>query len=168
MSDVSFGTDDMEAASVAPSADAHEANTEPHPFREFEEGYPDVDMFSGALKVQHLCHISQMWHVSGHRTTSNLDPVKRWMQLASSPALVYIMQDYDTKAHLKQGRAAVVEALRGAGYDVDPYVSLKETATRPQTVINGNMVMTAYELSHWLKTTLNIRYVSYACVGFVG
>ena len=44
-------SEDGEAGDAAADATV-EPNTEPEPFAEYEEGYPDVDMFSGSLDVE--------------------------------------------------------------------------------------------------------------------
>ena len=134
----------------------------PEAFFEYEAGFPDVDMGCGVIPLQFLHKINQVWSVTGHRVHCNLLRVRDRMQLAAGPFAIYFMDIFGNHDEMIAFRRKVVDAFREGGYDVEPYTSVKERASRPQTVIAGTMVIPAMDMALILHK-IGITHVRRSC-----
>ena len=122
------------------------AEIEAHDFEGAGEGICDVDMFAGVLKLDVLWQLGHLWTISGHRSYCNHDIVRPWMQLATGPVAVYLMQEFDTVEAMRALRETFVSELRKVGPLLKIYTSEGEKPARPQAVISGTAVVTALDL----------------------
>jgi len=120
----------------------------PHPFNEYEPGYPDLDMCCGLLPLEGLHRLSQMWVLSGHRVYCNMKQVKGFLQLTASPFLLYIPMNFESGYDLATIRGNIVAALEESGVMAEPYRSSKEHYECPMTVTAGaGTMVTALDLA---------------------
>lgn len=136
-----------------------ELGSNPEEFCVYEEGYPDVDLTCGVMPLDGLQEVSEVFFVSGHRIRCNMQNVQDRMQLTGSPYAIYLMEQFDNHDAMTSYRRKVVDAFRNAGYDVEPYVGTKETASRPQTVIKGTRPIPAQDI-RLILDELDIKHVS--------
>jgi len=123
-----------------------------HPFDEYEDGYPDVDMCAGVLPSESLWLVNENWALSGHRVYCNKSQVKGLVQLASSPLLLYIPGNFLSSAELAACRQNLIAAFRKNGIEVEAYHSEKENFKTPFTVTGGRLTpITALDLGLVLR-----------------
>ena len=109
----------------------------PHLFSEYEEGFPDFDMCCGIMPTNALGLLSELWVLSGHRVYCNFKHIKPFLQLTSSPFLLFVPMRFESNEEMATIRGNIVAALRESGVKARPYISDKESFKSPMTVTAG-------------------------------
>ena len=118
---------------------------------DYEPGVCDVDMFAGWLSVESLWQLGPVWAVTGHRTTCNEDEVRPWIQVASSPMLLWIPLEFSSAQELAEFRQEFVQQLFAWNIIAEPYAAAKESYHRPMCMVRGKLFMSAIDLGLLFK-----------------
>ena len=129
------------------------------PLTQYQPGICDVDMFGGYLKPESIWKLGLVWTMTGHRAHCTRDDVRSWIQIASSPLMIWIPKDFENKAELTEYRRRFVTLLWEAGIITKPYTSAQEKANRPQTAISGKVFFGGMDLAV-LLSKLDVPQVS--------